>query len=828
MTPNVSDNLRVALSRAVEDTARRRHEMLTLEHLLLALLHDPDSAQVLKALGVKLSSLEQELDTFLDEEMEKVPEGEEIDPIQTIAFGKVLQRALFFVQSSKRDELDGPTVLSEVLREEESMAVFLLNRHGVRRVDVTTYMSHGKGKAVPGMKKRRPTASAGAGEAPADDDESLEQGGDDPLAEYTEELVARAAEGHIDPLIGRSEEVERIVHILARRRKNNPLLVGDPGVGKTAIIEGLARRIHDGTVPKTLEGNQVYSLDMGALLAGTRYRGDFEERLKAVIGELEGRDDAVLFIDEIHTIVGAGATSGGTMDASNLLKPALQGGRLRCIGSTTHKEHKQAFGRDRALARRFQIVEVGEPSVEECIDILKGLQKHYEEHHQITFTPESIEAAARLAAKHLNDNKLPDKAIDVIDETGAAVRLADRKVVELDDVEATIARMARIPKKSVSEQEKQALGDLAVDLRKVIFGQDEAVDAVASAIKLSRAGLKDPNKPVGSFLFAGPTGVGKTELARQLAEILGVSFQRFDMSEYQERHTASRLVGAPPGYVGFEQGGLLTETINRHPHCVLLLDEIEKAHPDIYNLLLQVMDHASLTDNNGRKADFRNVIVIMTTNAGARDASVRTVGFGARTGAHKQDAALARTFSPEFRNRLDALVKFGPLPEEVVTRIVDKFIAALSEQVAERGVKLELTDAARTWMGAEGYKPEFGAREMSRVVLQHIKRPLADLMLFGALKDGGTAIVDHVADEGDKSLEIRCLPPERPKLTVVEGGDEETDDDDTASDGTVPLRPDPNSEVVGDADTVPDVDLDTDPRADVSSADAKDADTDSE
>jgi len=806
MTPNVSDNLRVALSRAVEDTARRRHEMLTLEHLLLALLHDPDSAAVLKALGVKLAKLEKELDTYLDEEMEKVPEDEDIDPIQTIAFGTVLQRALFFVQSSKKDELDGPTVLSEVLREEESMAVFLLNSHGVRRVDVTAYLSHGKGKAVPGMRKRRSTAAAGAGEtAPDTDEEAVEHDGDDPLAEYTEELVARAAEGHIDPLIGRDAEVERIVHILARRRKNNPLLVGDPGVGKTAIVEGLARRIHEGTVPKPLENNKVFSLDMGALLAGTRYRGDFEERLKAVIGELEGRDDAILFIDEIHTIVGAGATSGGTMDASNLLKPALQGGRLCCIGSTTHKEHKQAFGRDRALARRFQIVEVGEPSVEECIDILKGLQKHYEAHHKLRFTPEAVEAAGRLAAKHLNDNKLPDKAIDVLDETGAAVRLAERDVVEVDDVEATIARMARIPKKSVSEQEKQALGDLAVSLRNVIYGQDDAIAAVASAIKLSRAGLKEPNKPVGSFLFAGPTGVGKTELARQLADILGVSFQRFDMSEYQERHTASRLIGAPPGYVGFEQGGLLTETVNRHPHCVLLLDEIEKAHPDIYNLLLQVMDHASLTDNNGRKADFRNVILIMTTNAGARDASVRTVGFGARTGAHKQDAALSRTFSPEFRNRLDALVKFGPLPEEVVTRIVDKFVAQLSEQVADRGVKLELTEAARAWMAAEGYKPEFGAREMSRVVLQYIKRPLADLMLFGDLKNGGTAIVDRLEGDDEKKLTIRCLPPELPKLTVVES-DEATDESPTASDGTVPTLPVLGQGDLCDDDTVADLD----------------------
>ena len=764
MKIKVADNLRVALSRAVEDTARRRHEMLTLEHLLLALLHDPDSAALLEALGVKLQKLEKDLESFLLDEMEALPEGEEVEPAQSIAFGTVLQRAMFFVQSNKREELDGPTVLTEILREEESMAVYLLNKQGVRRIDVTTFLSHGKGKAVPGMKHRKP-ASAGGPELDPDTDADDE---DDPLAAYTEELVARASEGHIDPLIGRSLEVERIVHILARRRKNNPLLVGDPGVGKTAIVEGLARRIHDDDVPDLLKNNLVYSLDMGALLAGTRYRGDFEERLKAVVRALEDREDAVLFIDEIHTIVGAGATSGGTMDASNLLKPALQGGRLRCIGSTTHKEHKQAFGKDRALARRFQVVEVGEPSVEECVDILKGLQKHYEDHHKLRYEDEAVEAAARLAAKHINDNHLPDKAIDVLDETGAAVRLAGRELVVVDDIEDTIARVARIPKKSVSDSEKEQLGDLTVDLKKVLYGQDQAVEAVASAIKLSRAGLKDPDKPVGSFLFAGPTGVGKTELARQLANVLGVSFQRFDMSEYQERHTASRLIGAPPGYVGFDQGGLLTETVNRHPHCVLLLDEIEKAHPDIYNLLLQVMDHASLTDNNGKKADFRNVILIMTTNAGARDASVRTVGFGTRGGEHKQDAALSRTFSPEFRNRLDALVKFGPLPREVVTRIVDKFVAQLAEQVAERNVTLDVTESGRAWMSEEGYKPEYGAREMGRVVLQHIKRPLADLMLFGDLKDGGTAIIE--ANEADDGLEIRCVPKPVPQLTVLEGG----------------------------------------------------------
>jgi ATP-dependent Clp protease ATP-binding subunit ClpA len=743
----VAHNLRVALSRALEDAASRRHEFLTLEHVLMALLHDPDTAHVLQKLGVKLTKLEADVQEWLDENVETVPGEDEIEPAQTLAFNRIIQRAMFQVQSAGQDELDGPMVLAELLREEDSPAVYILSRHNVRRVDVTSWLSHGKGKAVGGAKKRRSGPPEPAHAGGSDDDAEASDPSDDPLEEYTTELVAKAEAGQIDPLIGRDGEIERIVHILARRRKNNPLLIGDPGVGKTAIVEGLARRIFEKDVPEPLEGAKVYSLDMGALLAGTRYRGDFEERLKEVISALTEREKAVLFIDEIHTIVGAGATSGGTMDASNLLKPALQSGQLRCIGSTTHKEHKAAFGRDRALARRFQVVEVPEPSVEECIEILSGLQKHYEEHHKVTFTVEAIEAAARLAVKHLNDNHLPDKAIDVIDETGAAVRLAGRDTVTVDDVEETIARIARIPRKSVSEEEKQSLGDLEVDLKQVIFGQDDAVAAVASAIKLSRAGLKDPNKPVGSFLFAGPTGVGKTELAKQLAEILGITFKRFDMSEYQERHTASRLIGAPPGYVGFDQGGLLTDAINRNPHCVLLLDEIEKAHPDIYNLLLQVMDHASLTDNNGKKADFRNVVLIMTTNAGARDAAVRTVGFGGRTGDHKQDRALSRTFSPEFRNRLDALVKFGPLPEEVVRRIVDKFLARLGEQVAERGVTIEASDAAREWMAKRGYKPEFGAREMGRVIHTEVKKPLADLMLFGELRDGGTASIDLVDGE---------------------------------------------------------------------------------
>jgi ATP-dependent Clp protease ATP-binding subunit ClpA len=769
----VSPNLRVALSRAMEDAARRRHEFLTLEHVLMALLHDPDTADVLARLGVKLDKLERELTAWLDEHLEALPEGEEVEPAQTLAFNRVIQRAMFHVQSAGKEELDGPSVLVELFREDDSQAVFLLGQHGVRRVDVTSFLSHGRGKGTPGARQRArksddeladPSASSGDGAGAGGD--APDEPADDPLSAYTTELVAEAAAGRIDPLIGRGPELERMIHILARRRKNNPLLIGDPGVGKTAIIEGLALRIHEGAVPSLLQGATVFSLDMGALLAGTRFRGDFEERLKEVMNELQKREKAILFIDEIHTIVGAGATSGGTMDASNLLKPALQSGKLRCIGSTTHKEHKQAFGRDRALARRFQVVEVNEPSIDECVAILKGLQRAYEAHHEVQFTDEAIEACARLAGRHLNDNKLPDKAIDVLDETGAAVRLSGRPQVTVDDVEETIARMARIPRKSVTEEEKQSLGDLEVELKRVIFGQDEAVAAVASAIKLSRAGLKDPQKPVGSFLFAGPTGVGKTELAKSLAQILGVGFHRFDMSEYQERHTASRLIGAPPGYVGFEQGGLLTDAITRTPHCVLLLDEIEKAHPDIYNLLLQVMDHASLTDNNGKKADFRNVVLIMTTNAGAREAAARTVGFGTRGGEHKADKALERAFSPEFRNRLDALVRFGALPEEVVGRIVEKFLRQLGDQVAERGVRIEVTPAARAWMRERGYKPEFGAREMGRVIHQHVKTPLADQMLFGDLKGGGVAYVDVAAD--GEGLTVRAQPPGPALLPLAE------------------------------------------------------------
>lgn len=757
---NLADELRVALSRALDEATLRRHEFLTLEHVLLALLHDPTTADALKAVGADILKLEKDLTAHLESEVEKIPEGRPVEPLQTPAFQRVLQRAAFHVQHAGRDVLDGPAVLIEVMREEDSYAVFLIESHGVSRLDVTSFLSHGVRKD--GLINRKKTS---AGEGGDEESEVAEH----PLESYATELVAKAAAGKIDPLVGRKTELERMAHILVRRRKNNPLLLGDPGVGKTALVEGLALHIHEGKVPAPLKDCKIYALNMGSLLAGTRYRGDFEERMKAVMDALIEEEKAILFIDEIHTIVGAGSTSGGTMDASNLLKPALGDGSLRCIGSSTHREYKQSFGKDRALARRFQKLEVEEPTEDEAVEILRGLLGDYADHHGVEFDDDAVEAAARLAAKHIAEPKLPDKAIDVIDESGASVRLDGRKKVTVDDIEATVARIARIPAKSVSGDEKVSLGELEASLKKVIFGQDEAIDMVASAIKLSRAGLRDGDKPVGSFLFAGPTGVGKTELAKQLAEVLGVTFQRFDMSEYQERHTASRLIGAPPGYVGYEQGGILTEAINRNPHCVLLLDEIEKAHGDIYNLLLQVMDHASLTDNTGKKADFRNVMLIMTTNAGASDAATKPLGFGERSSELKLDRALNRTFTPEFRNRLDALVQFGTLPPEVVLRIVDKAIGILKDQVADRGVTLNLSQRAREWMATEGYKPEFGAREMGRVVHNHIKKPLADLMLFGSLQDGGEVVIDLVDGElkimpKTQQLSIKDSAPDEPEL----------------------------------------------------------------
>jgi ATP-dependent Clp protease ATP-binding subunit ClpA len=748
----LSRELTIALSLALEVAREKRHELLTLEHVLYALLTDPTTAECLEACGGDLKKLEVELEAFFDK-MEKLTEeeAEDSEPTQTAAFNRVLQRAVGHVQSSGKTEVTGSNLLVAMYSENDSHAVHMLERQQVTKLDVTAFIAHGVRKS--------PVRKASAGMSSSSNTDGAETSApasNDPLANYCVDLVARAAAGKIDPLVGRESEIERTLQILARRRKNNPLFLGDPGVGKTAIVEGLARRIHEGKVPDLLKESRVYALDMGALIAGTRYRGDFEERLKAVLKALEEKPKAILFIDEIHTIIGAGATQGGSMDASNLLKPALANGELRCIGSTTHGEYRAAFGRDRALARRFQTIDVPEPTVDECILILHGLRKQFESHHGITFTEDAIDAAARLAARHINDRYLPDKAVDVLDEAGAAARLHNPgSVVGVPEIEAVVARMARVPPRTVSNEEQMNLAKLPELLQGRIFGQQDAISAVTQTIKLNRAGLGNPNKPVGCFLFSGPTGVGKTELAKQLAEVLGVAFLRFDMSEYMEKHTVSRLIGAPPGYVGFEQEGLLTGAVNRTPYAVLVLDEIEKAHPDIFNILLQVMDHATLTDNNGKKADFRNVILIMTTNAGARDAAVRTMGFGERTGAHKQDAALDRAFSPEFRNRLDGIVRFGPLPEVVVRQIVDKFLRALQGQVAERGVTIEATEAARGWMAVAGYKPEYGAREMNRVILKHIKRPLADMMLFGELKSGGVCVIDLV--DGKLSLSAKGL-----------------------------------------------------------------------
>jgi len=732
----LSRELTVALQLAFDVARQKQHEYLTLEHVLYALITDPQSAEALEACGADLKRLEQDLNTFF-EGIEKVDDPD-LEPEQTTAFKRVLQRAAWHVQSSGKTEVNGQHLLVAMFSEADSHAVAMLQKQGINKLDVTSFISHGTRKVA----AKRSVVPAGSGE---------EEGGParkNPLEAYCIDLNARAAAGKIDPLIGRSSEVERTLQVLARRRKNNPLFLGDPGVGKTAIVEGLARRIHEGNVPELIKEAHIWALDMGALLAGTRYRGDFEERLKQVLEALKEEKGAILFIDEIHTIIGAGATQGGSMDASNLLKPMLANGELKCIGSTTHQEYRLAFGRDRALQRRFQTIDVGEPSVEDSILILQGLKPGYESHHGITYTDEAIEAAARLAGRYINDRFLPDKAIDVLDEAGAHARLnAPGSVVGSEQIEAVVARMARIPPKNVSAEEQKGLGELAEKLKARIFGQDAAVDAVSATIKLSRAGLGNPQKPVGCFLFSGPTGVGKTELAKQIAEVLGVAFVRFDMSEYMEKHTVSRLIGAPPGYVGFEQEGMLTGAVSRTPHCVLVLDEIEKAHPDIYNILLQVMDHASLTDNNGKKADFRNVILILTTNAGAREGGKASVGFGGGGGrAAKVDEAVSRTFPPEFRNRLDGHVVFGALDRDTVLKVVDKFLLELQGQLSVKGVVLSVTPALRAWLGEKGYKPEFGAREMSRVVQEHLKKGLADEILFGRLKHGGQVEADLVND----------------------------------------------------------------------------------
>jgi ATP-dependent Clp protease ATP-binding subunit ClpA len=753
----LSRALETSLSLSVREARRRRHEFLTLEHVLWALLHDESVAEVIRACGGNVPRLIQEIDSYLDSQLETLPEEEDRPPQQTLGFQRVLQRAAAHVQSAGRDEIDGRDLLAAIFREPDSQAAFLLSQQGVTRLDVVTYLSHGVPK-VPLAPESQPTGEGG-------DDEDAAPARD-PLASFTINLVEKAAAGRIDPLIGRERELERTVHVLCRRRKNNPVFVGDPGVGKTALVEGLALHIHRKDVPRGLQDAQIFALDMGALIAGTKFRGEFEARLKAVLNALKQKPGAILFIDEIHTVVGAGATHGGSMDASNLLKPALASGDLRCIGATTFQDFKQHFERDRALARRFQKIELTEPSVEETIEILRGLKGQYEEHHRVTYTDEALSSAAELSAKHVHDRFLPDKAIDVIDEAGAAAQVKPESpepvMIGTDDIEHIVATMARIPPRQVSTSDRERLETLDRDLKLLVFGQDRAVATVASAIRLSRAGLGTPDKPVGSFLFSGPTGVGKTELAKQLAASLGVEFLRFDMSEYMEKHTVSRLIGAPPGYVGFDQGGLLTDAIRRTPHTVLLLDEIEKAHPDLFNILLQVMDHATLTDATGRKADFRHVILIMTTNAGAQEMAAAAIGFGSVSNAEKGQKALERLFSPEFRNRLDAVVQFASLAPDAVERVVDKFMTELDTQLAARRVSIELTPAARRWLAERGYDETFGARPMARLIQEHVKRPLADEMLFGRLKDGGRVEIDA----GDDGLRFTYAPLEAPHVPV--------------------------------------------------------------
>jgi ATP-dependent Clp protease ATP-binding subunit ClpA len=741
----ISHELEVSLSLAVNEAKRRRHEFLCIEHLLYALLHDDRVAEVIRQCGGDVDTLKQGLETVFDERMESLPEGADVTPQHTIGFQRVIQRAAAHVQSAGKDEILGENVLVAIFREPDSHAVHLLEDQGITRFDVVSFIAHGVSK----IGDDGELAGVDRDVEAEEEDEPRQQ--KDPLAAFTTELVAKAAAGRIDPIIGRGPEIERTARVLCRRRKNNPVFVGDPGVGKTALAEGLALRIHEGAVPKALLDAEVYALDMGSLLAGTRFRGDFEQRLKAVIAALKAKPNSILFIDEIHTLVGAGSASGSSLDASNILKPALASGEIRCIGATTYNDYKSFFERDRALARRFQKIEVREPTVEETVLILQGLKDRYERHHGVTYTRNAIRSAAELAARYINDRYLPDKAIDVIDEAGAAVQMQPesqrRKTVRTKDIEQIVATMAKIPPRSVSVSDRDRLETLDRDLKLTVFGQDEAIGALASSIKLARAGLGHPEKPVGSFLFAGPTGVGKTEVARQLASALGVEFLRFDMSEYMEAHTVSRLIGAPPGYVGFDQGGLLTDAVRKTPHAVLLLDEIEKAHPNLFNILLQVMDHATLTDNNGRKADFRNVILIMTTNAGAMEMAAAAIGFGGRTNEAQGAKAIERLFAPEFRNRLDAIIRFGSLPPAVIEKVVDKFMLELDAQLNEKKVFVSLTPAARRYLAEKGYDQAFGARPMARLIQNEVKRVLADEILFGRLREGGRVDID-ANDEG--------------------------------------------------------------------------------
>ncbi|NOG68982.1 ATP-dependent Clp protease ATP-binding subunit ClpA [Roseicella sp. DB1501] len=770
----LSRNLEQTLHRALGLANERRHEYATLEHLLLALTDDADASTVLRACGVDTEKLKRDLTEFLDKDLAGLVTERAGDPKPTAGFQRVVQRAAIHVQSSGRDEVTGANVLVALFSERESHAVYFLQLQDMTRLDAVNFISHGIAKA-PGRAQNRPvqgTPTTSQSEEPEKEEKPARGRGQDALSNYCVNLNKKAQQGKIDPLIGREQEIERTIQILCRRTKNNPLYVGDPGVGKTAIAEGLAKRIIEGDVPEVLGKSTIFALDMGSLLAGTRYRGDFEERLKAVVSELEQQPGSILFIDEIHTVIGAGATSGGAMDASNLLKPALAQGTLRCIGSTTYKEYRNYFEKDRALVRRFQKIDVNEPNLEDAVKILQGLKTNYEKHHKVRYTPEAIRAAVELSAKYIHDRKLPDKAIDVIDEVGASRMLLPenkrKKTVTLKDVEEIVAKIARIPPKTVSNDDKETLKTLERDLKAMVFGQDKAIEALSAAIKLSRAGLRDPEKPIGNYLFSGPTGVGKTEVAKQLAKTLGIELIRFDMSEYMERHSVSRLIGAPPGYVGFDQGGLLTDAIDQHPHAVLLLDEIEKAHQDLYNILLQVMDHGKLTDHNGKTVDFRNVILIMTTNAGAADLAKPAIGFGREQRVGEDQDAIQRMFTPEFRNRLDAVVPFSGLTPEIVGRVVEKFVMQLEAQLADRNVTIELSSAAKEWLAEKGFDPLYGARPLARVIQEHVKKPLAEELLFGKLVKGG-AVKVHLKD-GTLGFEyIEAAPPALPKPEEGDG-----------------------------------------------------------
>ena len=773
--PSLTPSLEQVLEKSLTAASDRGHEYATLEHLLLSLLDDQDARDVMDACKVDVDALRADLLQYVDDELSSlIVDGGDGRVQPTAAFQRVVQRAILHVESSGRDEVTGANVLVSIFSERESHAAYFLQEQDMTRYDAVNYISHGVSKRPGGD---RPQAPRGT-----DQNELPAKAGDEALEAYCVNLNQKAKDGKIDPLIGRQKEIERCIEVLCRRSKNNPILVGDPGVGKTAIAEGLAKKIVDGEAPEILEDAVIWSLDMGALLAGTRYRGDFEERLKNVMKELEEKEKAILFIDEIHTVIGAGATSGGAMDASNLLKPALQNGALRCMGSTTFKEYKQHFEKDRALSRRFRKIDVVEPSVPDTIKILQGLKAVFEDFHGLRYTNDAIKTAVELSARYITDRKLPDKAIDVIDEAGATQWLLPsskrKKTVGVRDIEAIVAKIARIPPKQVTKSDAVQLKSLDQDLKRVVFGQDKAIDALSAAIKLARAGLREPDKPIGSYLFTGPTGVGKTEVVKQLASILGVELLRFDMSEYMERHTVSRLIGAPPGYVGYDQGGLLTDGVDQHPHCVLLLDEIEKAHPELFNILLQVMDNGALTDSNGRKVDFRNVILIMTTNAGASDAAKNAIGFGAGKKVDEQEEALKRLFTPEFRNRLDSTIVFGGLTPEIIDRVVEKFVLQLEIQLEDRGVSIEITKAARDWLAKRGFDPEMGARPLARTIQEHVKKPMAEELLFGKLTKGGVVHIDIDPDD-DEKLAFDYVEEKSKKSKKAASEDEEGEEPET-------------------------------------------------